>query len=240
MTLKRIGAVVGLSAVLAAVPLTMLATEDGTTGAMPVAAAAPTTLYPGDPGYDDARQWEKNLPSYTPPATATHTVTVTPTTTTKPAPSKSTGGGSGIPWWVWLVGTIAAIGGLLWWGTTLDGGSSARTARDDDDDDDGGDDGQYPTPRNSAEEAVLDRWEEREEARERAGALPRRYPTTTELTEMARLGVQDYDQLPENSVMSYPAITSTPVPEVVPYPEPTSVPVQPAPSGSLMDRLGGK
>lgn len=144
MRIKTISAAVGVAAVLAAVPLTMLTAEDGTGGAVPVAAAAPTTLYPGDPGYDDAKQWEKNLPSYTPPATATHTVTVTPTTTTKPAPSKSTGGGSGIPWWVWVLGTVAAIGGLLWWGTTLDDGSAARaalrTADDDDDDWDDDDD----------------------------------------------------------------------------------------------------
>ncbi|SIE96564.1 hypothetical protein [Mycobacteroides abscessus] len=245
MKLETIGATVGVAAVLAAVPLTMLATEDGTGAVIPVAAADPTTLRPGDPGYDIAKQWEKNLPSYTPPATATHTVTVTPTTTTKPAPSKSTGGGSGIPWWCWVLGTIIGIGLLLWWGTTLDDGSSARTARDDDDDDDDepDDDGQYPTPRNSAEEAVLDRWEEREEARERAGGLPRRYPTTHELREMTRLGLDDYDQLPgSTSALSYPAIP-TPVSEPVPYPEPEGVPAQPAapaPSGSLMDRLGGK
>lgn len=183
MSMKTFGAVVGLSAVLAAVPLTMLATEDGTTGAVPVAAAAPTTLYPGDPGYDDAKQWEKNLPSYTPPATATHTVTVTPTTTTKPAPSKSTGGGSGIPWWIWVLGTLGVIGGLLWWGTSLDGGSSTRAAlrTADDDDDDWDDD--------------------------------------------------------DDDVLTYPAIT--PSAEPIPYPEPTpSAPVQPAPSTSLMDRLG--
>lgn len=141
MSMRTFGAVIGLSAVLATVPLTTLGTESSTTGAVPVAAAAPTTLYPGDPGYDDAKQWEKNLPSYTPPATATHTVTVTPTTTTKPAPSKSTGGGSGIPWWVWVLGTIFAIGGLLWWGTTLNDGSAAR---DDDHEDEDWDDDDEP------------------------------------------------------------------------------------------------
>lgn len=185
MNIKTIGAVVGVSAVLVAIPLTALGTESDTGEVIPVAQAAPTTLYPGDPGYDDARQWEKNLPSYTPPATATHTVTVTPTTAPTPAKPESQGGG--IPWWVWFLGTLAAVVGFIWWATTLDDGSSARAARDDDDDDDDWDD--------------------------------------------------DDDDAP---ALSYPAITSTPVPEVVPYPEPTpSVPVQPAPSGgSLMDRLG--
>lgn len=188
MKLKTIGAAVGVAAVLAAFPLTVLGTEQSTGAGIPVAQAAPTTLYPGDPGYDDAKQWEKNLPSYTPPATATHTVTVTPTTTTKPSPATKNEGGGGFPWWVWVLGTIAVLGGLIWWGTTLDDGSSARAARDDDDDDD-------------------DDWDD------------------------------DDDDAP---ALSYPAITSTPVPEVVPYPEPTpSVPAQPAPSGgSLMDRLG--
>lgn len=238
MTIKRFGAAVGVTAVLAAIPLATLGTESSTTGAVPVAAAAPTTLYPGDPGYDDARQWERDLPSYTAPATATHTVTVTPTTTTKPSPATKNEGGGGFPWWGWVLGTLGVIGGLLWWATTLDDSSAPRAARDDDDEPD--DDGQYPTPRNSAEEAVLDRWEEREEARERAGGLPRRYPTTHELREMTRLGVADYDQLPgSTSVLSYPAIP-TPVSEPVPYPEPPSVPAAPAPSGSLMDRLGGK
>lgn len=144
MSMKTFGAVVGLSAVLAAVPLGMLANKDGTTGMVPVAAAAPTTLYPGDPGYDDAKQWERDLPSYTPPATATHTVTVTPTTT-KPAPATtSTKHEGGFPWWVWVLGTLGVIGGLLWWGTTLDDGSAARaalrTADDDDDDWDDDDD----------------------------------------------------------------------------------------------------
>ncbi|MBE5502879.1 hypothetical protein [Mycobacteroides abscessus] len=136
MNIKRFGAVVGLSAVLVAIPLTALGTESDTGAVIPVAQAAPTTLYPGDPGYDDARQWEKNLPSYTPPATATHTVTVTPTNTTKPVPATKNEGGSGFPWWVWVLGTIVGIGGLLWWGTTLDDGSSIRAASDDDDDDD--------------------------------------------------------------------------------------------------------
>lgn len=236
MSIRTFGAAVGVAAVLAAVPLTALGTEQSTGAGIPVAAAAPTTLYPGDPGYDIEKQWEQDLPSYTPPATATHTVTITPTTTTKPVPATKNEGGSGFPWWVWVLGTIAVLGGLIWWGTTLDDGSSARAARDDDDDDGDDDDGQYPKPRSSAEERVLNEWEEREEARERAGALPRRYPTTTELTEMTRLGVDDYDQLPGNSVLSYPAIPTTPVSEPVPYPEP-----QPAPSGgSLMDRLGGK
>lgn len=189
MTIKRFGAAVGVTAVLAAIPLATLGTESSTTGAVPVAAAAPTTLYPGDPGYDDARQWERDLPSYTAPATATHTVTVTPTTTSTPAPVKSAPhSGGGIPWWVWVMGTIVVLGGLIWWGTTLDDGSSARAARDDDDDDD-------------------DDWDD------------------------------DEDDAP---ALSYPAITSTPVPEVVPYPEP-SAPVQPAApvaGGSLMDRLG--
>ncbi|UEA22787.1 hypothetical protein LK464_14985 [Mycobacteroides abscessus subsp. abscessus] len=138
MTLKRIGAAVGVAAVLAAFPLTMLGTEYSTGAGIPVAAAAPTTLYPGDPGYDDARQWERDLPSYTPPATRTVTVTPT-TTTTKPAPATKNEGGSGFPWWVWVLGTLGVIGGLLWWGTTLDDGSSARAAlrtADDDDDDD--------------------------------------------------------------------------------------------------------
>lgn len=135
MKLKTIGAAVGVAAVLAAFPLTALGTEQPTGAGIPVAQAAPTTLYPGDPGYDVIQDWEKNLPSYTPPATATRTVTVSPTTT-KPAPSKSTGGGSGIPWWVWVLGTIAVLGGLIWWGTTLDDGSAARAARDDEDEDD--------------------------------------------------------------------------------------------------------
>lgn len=141
MRIKHIGAVVGVSAVLAAVPLAALGGEPPTTGMVPVAAAAPTTLYPGDPGYDDAKQWEKNLPSYTPPATATHTVTVTPTTT-KPAPATtSTEHEGGFPWWVWVLGTLGVIGGLLWWGTALDDGSAARAAlRADDDDDDWDDD----------------------------------------------------------------------------------------------------
>ncbi|SLG17062.1 hypothetical protein [Mycobacteroides abscessus] len=238
MNIKRIGLVVGVAAVLAAVPLTALGTESDTGAGIPVAAAAPTTYYPGDPGYDDARQWERDLPSYTPPAT--HTVTVTPTTTTKPTPATNKKDSGGFPWWVWVIGTIAAIGGLLWWGTTLDGGSSARSAsRDDDGEPD--DDGQYPTPRNSAEEALLDAWEEREETRERAGGLPRRYPTTAELREMTQLGLDDYEQLPGNtSVMSYPAIPTptAPASEVVPYPEPTSVPAAPVAGGSLMDRLG--
>ncbi|MDQ8118516.1 hypothetical protein [Mycobacteroides abscessus] len=134
MKLKTIGAAVGVAAVLAAFPLTALGTEQSTGAGIPVAAAAPTTLYPGDPGYDDARQWERDLPSYTPPAT--HTVTVTPTTTTKPVPATKNEGGSGFPWWVWVLGTIAVLGGLIWWGTTLDDGSAARAARDDDDDDD--------------------------------------------------------------------------------------------------------
>lgn len=134
MKLKTIGAAVGVTAVLAAIPLATLGTEQSTGAGVPVAQAAPTTLYPGDPGYDDARQWERDLPSYTPPAT--HTVTVTTTTTTKPVPATKNEGGSGFPWWVWVLGTIAVLGGLIWWGTTLDDGSAARAARDDDDDDD--------------------------------------------------------------------------------------------------------
>ncbi|MBN7329816.1 hypothetical protein [Mycobacteroides abscessus] len=186
MKLKTIGAAVGVTAVLAAIPLATLGTEQSTGAGVPVAQAAPTTLYPGDPGYDDARQWERDLPSYTPPAT--HTVTVTTTTTTKPVPATKNEGGSGFPWWVWVLGTIAVLGGLIWWGTTLDDGSSARTARDDDDDDD---------------------WDDDDE--------PSEYP-----------------------VFSYPAIPNTPVAEPISYPAPPSVPVQPVPSGSLMDRLGGK
>lgn len=239
MKLKTICAAVGVAAVLVAIPLTALSGEQSTGAGVPVAQADPTTLRPGDPGYDDARQWERDLPSYTAPPT--HTVTVTPTTTTtKPAPVKPASQGHGIPWWVWVLTIIVVLGGLLWWGTNLDDGSAPRAACDDEDDDDG----QYPTPRNSAEEAVLDRWEEREEARERAGGLPRRYPTTPELREMTELGLDDYDQLPgSTSVMSYPAIPNTPVSGVVPYPEPPSVPVQPAApvaGGSLMERLGGK
>ncbi|SIA10545.1 Uncharacterised protein [Mycobacteroides abscessus subsp. abscessus] len=189
MTLKRIGAAVGVAAVLVTIPLTMLGTESDTGAGIPVAAAAPTTLYPGDPGYDIARQWEQGLPSYTPPATATRTVTVSPTTTTKPVPPTKNEGG-GLPWWVWVMGTIAAIGGLLWWGTTLDGGSSTRaamrTADDDDDDDD-------------------DDWDDDED---------------------------DADE----PVLTYPSITPVAAPEPIPYPEPT--PSVPAPSTSLMDRLG--
>lgn len=140
MKLKTIGAAVGVAAVLVAIPLTALGTESDTGAGIPVAQAAPTTLYPGDPGYDDARQWERDLPSYTPPATATHTVTVTPTTTTKPSPATKNEGGSGFPWWGWVLGTIAVLGGLIWWGTNLDDGSAPRAARDDDDDDDDWDD----------------------------------------------------------------------------------------------------
>ncbi|MBN7483684.1 hypothetical protein [Mycobacteroides abscessus] len=101
--------------------------------------------------------------------------------TTKPAASSG-----GIPWWVWVLGTLGVIGGLLWWGTTLDDGSSSRSAlrtADDDDDD----------------------WDD------------------------------DDDDEP---LLTYPAIT--PVPEPLPYPETPSAPAAPAPSGSLMDRLGGK
>lgn len=188
MNIKKFGAMVGVAAVLAAVPLTMLGSESDTGAGIPVAQAAPTTLYPGDPGYDDARQWERDLPSYTPPAT--HTVTVTPTTTTKPAsPATNKKDSGGFPWWVWVGGTIIGIGGLLWWGTTLDGGSSTRSraSRDDDDEDDDWDD--------------------------------------------------DEDDAPS---LTYPAITPVAAAEPVPYPEPPSVPVQPAASGSLMDRLGGK
>ena len=248
MNIKRIGVVVGVSAVLSAVPLTMLGTEPATTSMVPVAQAAPTTLYPGDPGYDIAKQWERDLPIYTPPPTATHTVTVTPTTTTKHAPATtSTKHEGGFPWWFWVLGTIVVLGGLLWWGTTLDDGSSARAAlraaRDDDDDDDDDEGSSYPdipTPRNAREQAVLDAWIEREDARERAGQPSRRWPTQEELAEMTRLGVEDYEQLPGNG-LSYPAIPTSPVPELTPYPEPTpSGPVAPAPSGSLMDRLGGK
>lgn len=242
MNIRTLGAAVGVTAVLAAVPLTMLGTESDTGAGIPVAHADPTTLRPGDPGYDIARQWEQDLPTFT-PYTPTHTVAVTPTTTTKPTPVKPAPQGGGIPWWVWVLGTIVAIGGLLWWGTTLDDGDHAATrtlSRTDDNEDD--DDGQYPRPRSSAEERVLNEWEEREEARERAGQPSRRYPTTAELREMTRLGLDDYDQLPGNSALSYPAIPTTSVSEPVPYPEPTpSVPVQPTPSsGSLMDRLGGK
>ncbi|ANO02260.1 hypothetical protein BKG65_13885 [Mycobacteroides chelonae] len=189
MTIKRFGATVGVAAVLVAIPLGILGTEQSTGSSVAVAQAEPTTYYPGDPGYDVIQDWEQDLPSYTPPATATHTVTVTPTTTTKPSPATKNEGG-GIPWWVWILGTLGAIGGLLWWGTTLDDGSSARAAlrtADDDDDDD---------------------WDD------------------------------DEDDAPS---LTYPAITTTPVSEPIPYPEPTpSVPVQPAPSTSLMDRLGGK
>lgn len=188
MRIKHIGAVVGVSTVLAAVPLTMLGTEQATGAGIPVAQAAPTTLYPGGPGYDIEKQWEQDLPSYTPPATATHTVTVTPTTTTKPAPATtSTEHEGGFPWWFWVLGTIVVLGGLLWWGTTLDDGSAARAAlRADDDDDD---------------------WDD-----------------------------EDEDDEP---LLTYPAITPVAA-EPIPYPEPSSVPVAPAPSGSLMDRLGGK
>ncbi|QSM95691.1 hypothetical protein I3U40_08085 [Mycobacteroides abscessus subsp. abscessus] len=146
MKLKRIGAAVGVAAVLAAIPLAALGGESDTGAGIPVAQAAPTTLYPGDPGYDDARQWERDLPSYTPPATATHTVTVTPTTTTKPVPATKNEGGSGFPWWGWVLGTLGVIGGLLWWGTTLDDGSSTRASRDDDDDDDWDDDDEDDAP----------------------------------------------------------------------------------------------
>ncbi|WJR34081.1 hypothetical protein P3F83_01095 [Mycobacteroides immunogenum] len=244
MNIRTFGAAVGVTAVLAAVPLTMLGTESDTGAGIPVAQAAPTTLYPGDPGYDDARQWERDLPSYTPPAT--HTVTVTPTTTTKPAsPATNKKDSGGFPWWFWVLGTIVVLGGLLWWGTTLDDGSSARAAlraaRDDDDDDDDDDAGSsypdIPTPRNAREQAVLDAWIEREDARERAGQPSRRWPTQEELVEMTRLGVEDYEQLPGNG-LSYPAIPTSPVPELTPYPEQPSAPVAPAPSASLMDRLG--
>lgn len=141
MRVKTFGAVVGVSAVLVAVPLTMVRTEQATGAGIPVAQAAPTTYYPGDPDYERQKriqdEWERNLPTYTPPPS---TVTVTPTTTTKPVPATKHESG-GIPWWVWVLGTIFAIGGLLWWGTTLDDGSAARAAlRDDDDDDDEDDD----------------------------------------------------------------------------------------------------
>lgn len=49
---------------------------------------------------------------------------------------------------------------------------------------------------------------------------------------------EDDDEDDHDEAISYPAITSTPVPEVLPYPETPSTPVAPAPSGSLMDRLG--
>ncbi|WP_100514945.1 hypothetical protein [Mycobacteroides abscessus] len=39
-------------------------------------------------------------------------------------------------------------------------------------------------------------------------------------------------------VLTYPAIPTSHAPEVVPYPESPSAPVAPAPSASLMDRLG--
>ncbi|SIC22097.1 Uncharacterised protein [Mycobacteroides abscessus subsp. abscessus] len=144
MNIRTFGAAVGVAAVLAAVPLTMLGTESDTGAGIPVAAAAPTTYYPGDPGYDDARQWERDLPTFT-PYTPTHTVTVTPTTTTKPSPATKNEGGGGFPWWVWVLGTIAVLGGLIWWGTTLDG-SAPRAARDDDDDDDDWDDAEDDAP----------------------------------------------------------------------------------------------
>ncbi|RIU33915.1 hypothetical protein [Mycobacteroides abscessus] len=47
----------------------------------------------------------------------------------------------------------------------------------------------------------------------------------------------DDDDEPE-SLLTYPAIPTPHAPEVVPYPESPSAPVAPAPSASLMDRLG--
>lgn len=235
MTLKRIGAAVGIAAVLV-LPLTACGSSTPTTRV--TVTATPTTtlsLAPCPPVNDPA--WESCLNSHR-AQRERDAAERQKQAAVKPAPQ-----GGGIPWWVWVGGTIIGLGLLLWWGTTLDDGSSTRAARDDDDDD-GGDDGQYPKPLSSAEERVLNEWEEREETRERAGQPSRRYPTTAELREMTRLGVQDYDQLPGNdSALTYPAIPNTPVAEPVPYPEPPSAPVQPAApvaSGSLMERLGGK
>lgn len=235
MTLKRIGAAVGIVAVLV-LPLAACGSSAPT---VTTVTATPTTLSltPCPPVSDPA--WESCVDSHRAQQERDAADRQKQAAAAKPAPQ-----GGGIPWWCWVLGTIIGIGGLLWWGTALDDGSTARAAlraaRDDDDDDEGSSHSDIPTPRNAREKEVLDAWIDREDAREQAGQPSRRWPTPAELTEMTRLGVQDYDQLPGNSALSYPAITPVAAAEPIPYPEPSSAPVAPTSSGgsSLMDRLG--
>ncbi|WP_157931799.1 hypothetical protein [Mycobacteroides abscessus] len=137
---RRIGAVVGVSAVLA---LPLAACGSSAPPAVTVTATPSTTLSlaPCPPVNDPT--WEACFNSHREQRERDAADRQKQAATTKPAPSNG-----GIPWWVWILGTIAAIGGLLWWGTTLDDGSSARAAlraaRDDDDDDDWDDDDDEP------------------------------------------------------------------------------------------------
>lgn len=177
MRIKTISAAVGVTAILA-LPLAACNSAPHTPTVITVTSSTP--MHPAlQKIEDDAdRRWSEAHPGQD---VRVHRA-LEAQAKSHPAQTKQ-----GIPWWVWALGTVAAIGGLLWWGTTLDDGSSARAARRyDDDDDDDWDDDDEPEP-----------------------------------------------------LLTYPAIPTSHAPEAVPYPEPTpSAPGAPAPSGSLMDRLG--
>lgn len=131
MTIKAFGAAVGIAA-LVTFPLTACGSSTPTVTTVTATPTTALSLAPCPPVNDPA--WESCVDAHRAQRERDAAERQ------KQAAVKPTPQGHGIPWWVWLVGTIAAIGGLLWWGTTLDGGSSARTARDDDDDDDWDDD----------------------------------------------------------------------------------------------------
>ncbi|QSM94332.1 hypothetical protein I3U40_00250 [Mycobacteroides abscessus subsp. abscessus] len=198
MKLKRIGAVVGLSAVLAAVPL---AACGSTPPPAVTVTATPTATYsfaPCPPITDPG--WEACVDSHRAQRSAESSRSASASASAAQAQRHQS---SGIPTWVWLlivpglvilVLIVITIGGAVW-----EANESPRHA----------------VRRDGAV------WDEL-----------RRIEAVIDDED------DDDDDEPE-PLLTYPAITPVAA-EPIPYPEPSSVPVAPAPSGSLMDRLGGK
>lgn len=183
MRIKTIGAAVGVSAVLAAVPLAACGSTTPTPTVITVTSTTP--MHPSlQKIQDDADQrWSAAHPGQD---VRVHRA-LEEQAKSHPAQSKS-----GLPWWAWVLIIPAGLVSLGWLGFKM-----------------------------------LDWDVERKQAH--LDALRARH---------AELDDDDDDD-DEPEVISYPAITSTPVPEPIPYPESTpSEPTPPAPSGSLMDRLG--
>ncbi|SLH96912.1 Uncharacterised protein [Mycobacteroides abscessus subsp. abscessus] len=133
MKIKMIGAAVGVAAVLV---FPVAACGSGTPPAVTV-TATPSTTYssaPCPPITDPT--WEACVDSHRAQRSAESSRSISASATAAAQAQHSNQAG-GIPWWVWVLGTIAAIAGLVWWGTTLDDGThSSRYVDDDDDDDD--------------------------------------------------------------------------------------------------------
>lgn len=141
MNVKHIGAALGVSAVLT---FPLAACGSAPPAPTVVTVTSTTPMHPAlQKIQDDAdRRWSEAHPGQD---VRVHRA-LEEQAKSHPAQAKQ-----GIPWWVWVLGTVVVLGGLLWWGTTLDDGSSARAAlraaRDDDDDDDWDDDDDDDEPR---------------------------------------------------------------------------------------------